>query len=499
MRWKCWIRAVWLVCSLCGCEALYGGYSVGNSNNCVVNQALCQAPDQACNPQTRECEPAILLDAVDPPAAATPGGEILSLSGQRFSADLKVRIGGIDAGPVTLLSDRSLRVVAPPSGDQRGSVAVEILHPAGQTVRKEGLFRYYELTRLGTPQPVALPFAPRHVRSADINQDGRVDLVATDGFSSSIFALLGQGDGRLSAPIATALSARAFGLSLGDVNGDGKTDLAISQTGPMGSIEVALGAGDGTFASSTQVTTQTTVGGFALGDMNSDGKADLVVADDLRLRLFISQGNGTFAAVSQDTALAYQSFRASALVGLHDLNGDASLDVLALNGFDLNFPILTGNGSGAFSERASPIFPSSPNVFSIGDANADGLPDVLVGLGASEPGAALMLQAADRSFRQPLPLSGPRSLSVVEIRDMNGDGVADVVLFSSSMNNGTLSILHGISPARYAAPTTYSVPPFPSLVMALPLSKNPRPELFVVHRGAGGSGNFYSVLSNVTP
>lgn len=268
MRWKCWIRAVWLVCSLCGCEALYGGYSVGNSNNCVVNQALCQAPDQACNPQTRECEPAILLDAVDPPAAATPGGEILSLSGQRFSADLKVRIGGIDAGPVTLLSDRSLRVVAPPSGDQRGSVAVEILHPAGQTVRKEGLFRYYELTRLGTPQPVALPFAPRHVRSADINQDGRVDLVATDGFSSSIFALLGQGDGRLSAPIATALSARAFGLSLGDVNGDGKTDLAISQTGPMGSIEVALGAGDGTFASSTQVTTQTTVGGFALGDVN---------------------------------------------------------------------------------------------------------------------------------------------------------------------------------------------------------------------------------------
>lgn len=499
MRRKWFRSAAVAACWLAGCEALYGGYAVDNSSNCMVNTALCQVPEQACNPQTRECEPAIVLDSVDPPAAPTVGGDILTLGGQRFSPDLRVRIGGVDVASVTFVSDRSLSVAAPASPGQRGPVTVEIIHPAGQTVRRDGLFRYYEQTQLTTPQPVALAFGPRHLRSADVNRDGRLDVVMSDGFDPMIYTLLAQADGSLAEPIATTMSARPFGLALGDVNGDGKPDVAISRTGPGTAIEVALGGGDGSFASSAVIGTQTTLGGLALGDVNSDGLADLVALDALRLRVWLSNGDGTFAATSRDFALAYQSFGVSGRVALADLNGDAALDLVATNGTDLSFPIFFGDGQGSFSEVPSPVFAAPPTAFAVGDTNGDGLLDVVASLGSAEPSTALMLQTAGRSFRQPILLAGPRSANGVEILDMNRDSVSDVVLFSPVVGTGVLSIQHAISPTRYAAPKSYSLPPYPLVMLAWQRDKTQPPSLLVVHRGAGASGNFYSILSNVTP
>ena len=499
MRRKWSIGVALWVGSLCSCEALYGGYSIGNSNNCVVNTALCTAPDQACNPLTRDCEPAILVESADPPAASTEGGDLLTLSGQRFSADLRVRIGGLDAGAVTLISDHSLSVVVPARADARGPMAIEVSHPAGQTVRKDGLFRYYEPTRFGSASPVMLSFTPKYVRSIDCNRDGRTDLVMTDGFGSSVYALLAQADGSLSAPIGSTLASRAFGLALGDVNGDGIPDLAVSQTGPMSTIEVALGTGTGTFVSSTSVTTQNTVGALALGDVNADGKADLAVSDDTKLRVWIGQGNGLFAASSQDTPLAYQAFASGGHMLMRDLNGDAALDIITTNGIDLNFPILFGDGKGAFSDVTSQIFPFGPSAISVADADADGLPDILVALNGNNPSASLMLQGPSRSFRPPILLSGSRNPHTVDLQDLNGDGVVDVLIFSAIAGSNSLAILHAISPARYSAPKIYALPPFPAAAVPLQLDADSRPELFVVHRGAGGSGNFYSVLPNVTP
>ena len=491
-------RAVSLALSLCSCESLYGGFFVDNDRNCVVNQALCSVPDQACNTRTRECEPAIFLESVDPPAVPTTGGDLLTISGQRFSSDLRVRIGDVDAGPVTLISDRSLTVVAPVRTGAAGPASIELVHPAGQTTRKDGLLRYYEPVRLGPPQSVALSFTPRHVRSIDLNRDGRADLVMTDSYSQNVFTFLAKGDGTLAAPVMTALSSRAYGLGVGDVNGDGTIDIAVSTSGPTNTIEVALGNSDGTFGSSSSIVTALTLGAFALGDVDSDGKADLVAIDDLNLRVWRGKGDGTFAA-SQDTLLTHQSFGVSGRMLLQDINGDALLDIVALNGRDLYFPILFGDGQGGFRETLSQIFSSSPNSVSIGAVNADGLADLAVGLSGFTIPGSLLLQSAGGSFGQPMNLAGPKILSAIQISDMNSDGVTDAVLFSSNGSNGALAILHGILPARFALPVTFPLPTLPSVMMLMQLDSDSKPDLFVIHRGPGTVGDFYSVLLNVTP
>ena len=145
------------------------------------------------------------------------------------------------------------------------------------------------------------------------------------------------------------------------------------------------------------------------------------------------------------------------------------------------------------------MFAAPPTAFAVGDTNGDGLLDVVASLGSAEPSTALMLQTAGRGFRQPILLAGPRSANGVEILDMNRDSVSDVVLFSPVVGTGVLSIQHAISPTRYAAPKSYSLPPYPLVMLAWQRDKTQPPSLLVVHRGAGASGNFYSILSNVTP
>ena len=141
----------------------------------------------------------------------------------------------------------------------------------------------------------------------------------------------GAGRWGLRGPLTSTFSGRAYGLAVGDVNGDGFPDVAVSLTGPTSTIEVSLGNGDGTLRTAVPVTTQTTLA-LGLGDFDGDRRADLVAADDLKLRFWHSNGDGSFSTPSTDMPLSYQSFGASGRMWLADFDGDSALDILAING-----------------------------------------------------------------------------------------------------------------------------------------------------------------------
>jgi hypothetical protein len=131
------------------------------------------------------------------------------------------------------------------------------------------------------------------VAMGDVNGDGRPDLVVVNEFcnlncaNGLVSVLLGNGDGTFE-PAASYDSGgyQAVSVALGDVNGDGNPDLVVANefctlNCENGSVSVLLGNGDGTFQAAVSYSS----GGYAaysvaMGDVNGDGKPDLAVTND---------------------------------------------------------------------------------------------------------------------------------------------------------------------------------------------------------------------------
>ena len=117
-------------------------------------------------------------------------------------------------------------------------------------------------------------FGGSYVAAADVNGDGKVDLV-TDGVS----VLLGNGDGTFKDGGGT-LSHGGGSVNVGDFNGDGKLDIASG-------LRMLLGNGDGTFQKPLTFAGLFSPGPLSMGDFNGDGKLDLLgITSNATLALF---------------------------------------------------------------------------------------------------------------------------------------------------------------------------------------------------------------------
>jgi LPXTG-motif cell wall-anchored protein len=242
----------------------------------------------------------------------------------------------------------------------------------------------------GFAAPLGSPFAvsgqPYALVVADLNGDGNVDIATVDFGPPGVSVLLGNGAGAFSAagnsPFAAGTDLE--GLAAADVNGDGKADLVA--TSPYADeVSVFLNDGDpdpsftasgppfpaGSGARSSDVT---------IGDVNGDGNPDLVTANDYTGDISVLLGDGaaqpTFTASAAPIPTGGDSPRA---VALGDVDADGHLDAVTVNQGTNDVSVLLGDGTGAFTLATSPYPTEGDASFSlaIGDMNRDGRIDLV--------------------------------------------------------------------------------------------------------------------------
>jgi hypothetical protein len=115
---------------------------------------------------------------------------------------------------------------------------------------------------------------------AHVNGDGKLDLVASNGYSNTFSVLLGKGNGTFWTPLSFGTGGLdPHGLAVADINGDGKPDIVVSNN-YSSNVSVLAGLGNGTFQRPVSFATYSYPFLLAVADLNGDGKPDLAITAD---------------------------------------------------------------------------------------------------------------------------------------------------------------------------------------------------------------------------
>ena len=313
--------------------------------------------------------------------------------------------------------------------------------------------------------------APQAVVTADLNGDGKLDLVtANQGTYDStgtyvgggVSVLLGTTVVKKGSTVSSFTPAQSYDVGptnavvVGDVNRDGKPDIVAGNGG------VLLNNGDGTFRAGPGV-----AGGVGmyptLTDVNGDGKPDLIAFNSYStatststIRILPGNGDGTFQAGS---TYAIPYYLRSVLVG--NFNADGKPDLIAANAYSLF--LLPGNGDGTFG--AAQTIPASfggDEILGVvaarfnADANLDLAVALLpVGSTASNTPVEFLLGNGDGTFRGDSRSYGldvqAGSFAGMAAADITHDGKMDLLAVGSWGGVPTISVLPGNGDGTFGA------------------------------------------------
>lgn len=300
---------------------------------------------------------------------------------------------------------------------------------------------------------------------SDFNFDGRPDLAYVVGNGLQVRLGLANGD------LAPAIGYSANGakhLAVGDFNGDHKPDI-VTANGASSNISVFLNNGSGGFGSAVNYNVGSTTGGLVVGDFNNDGKLDLAVTGNSfrAVMIFTGDGLGNFTLTGNSIVLANP---VSIVSG--DFNNDGKLDVITANEcvgggcISKLITFLPGNGNGGFTSpvdltsQAPPPSSTSPgitsNFLATADFNGDGRLDLT--WARSNPASSftplqVILNLGGGSFAAPISLSGSLDSLAIATGDVNNDGRPDIVAASLY---GEVQVLLNNGGAGFAPPVAYT-------------------------------------------
>ena len=304
------------------------------------------------------------------------------------------------------------------------AVAEETISQVGILLGKgNGAFRSAQ--GFSVPSPIALAVG-------DFNGDDALDLavIESGGTGNGTLGIyLNNGDGTFQNSANYELGAESISLAVSDFNGDGHSDIAVTNRtgyGNDGSVMVFLGNGDGTFRTPTIYKLPGGPFGITVGDLNGDHQPDLVVTefDGRSVAVLMNVGHGKFKLTLTYTTPDLEPRGPF----LSDLRHDGKLDLVV--NCASGVAVFPGRGNGKFGNAtlySTQGVGNGPTQAAVADFNRDGKPDIAVELFQGQP--AMLYGNGDGTFQAAIPIKekGCCGDSLVAA-DFNGDGAPDLAV-----------------------------------------------------------------------
>ena len=362
---------------------------------------------------------------------------------------------------------------------------------------------------------------PYSIAVRDLNGDGMPDLAVANSSSMSFSVLLnttapGATTPSFSAKTDFALANSPWCISIGDLNGDNKPDIAVADYGEsVVSVflnTTATGAATPSFSGRIDILTgdYTYPSSVCIGDLNGDGMQDLAVTiNNYQAAVLINTTSPGASTISFSGITSYVAGSGATSISLSDLNGDGKKDIAVANSNVSNVSIFTnttapGSTSPTFSSKTDFTAGNSASALSIGDLNGDGKPDLITANGMwAGSNASVLLNTTTPGTSSPTFLAktdfatGNRPYSVA-IGDLNGDKKPDFALANNLSSNVSVYLnttATGVAtPVLSANEADFTTGITPYSVAIGDINGNGMPDLAVANTG----NNYVSILLNMT-
>ena len=286
--------------------------------------------------------------------------------------------------------------------------------------------------------------------------------------------------------------ALPMAIAVGDVSGDKRNDVIVANgqgwMTPSGPHEVWVfrQAADGTLLAPDKYDflAWTQHAGLALGDLNEDGVLDIVVGHDDGVTTLVHDGDG-FVVTLKETPVEGVN------VGVLDVDRDGHLDVLAQS-WSSDASLFLGDGLGGLAARSIVDTPAAGyNDLKIGDANGDGIDDVVITNAQGFRRAYVMTVSPQGGFLpvQPIDLSTTNDFAYANaLIDVDGDARKDLALAMGQ--TGVVKIFRQGADGAIATTSTLQLPApgEPGVLVAADLDNNFTVDLVVLHNRENRAG-----------
>jgi hypothetical protein len=383
---------------------------------------------------------------------------------------------------------------------------------------------------------------PLAVAAGDFNGDMNIDLAVPDNDTGDVTILLGKGDGTFvdpgaRFPVGVPQLSAPSAIAVADLNGDGKPDLVVADE--LGdSVSVLLNQPQTLFGSAIISGTGTSPDAVVVADFDGDGIPDIATADNLDNTVSVLLGNNNGQGKGDGTFVNRQPIP----VGLEplglvavDIDGDQNVDIIVANysggsacanqftqscRTDSDCPsggsctsgngsitILKGLGGGTFQVLAelsatcsnqpatfcvrnadcptggmcTTVF-DAPSAITATDLNGDMKIDMVI---TNEQGEAVsaLLGNGDFTFRAPTTAAVGFFPEGVVVADLNGDSKMDIATSNNFDDN--VSVLIGLGNGSFMPKVDVAVGPAPWGITAADFNHDNHPDLVTTNTGDG--------------
>ncbi len=481
----------------------------GGTGNISVNQNVISGPPTITN--------------ISPTSASA--GATVTITGTDFSSvttDNVVYFGAARA-TVNNASPTSLTVVVP-NGATYNQVSVSL---RGFTIYSNQIFTptfsggaSFDATSFASSFDLTIAQTGDGISTADFDGDGKVDVLADNNAGVSVFRNIGAANVIDATTFATAYTvgsqSQGQHLRSDDLDGDGKPDISTTTYIARNSSNSAL---PNPITFDTQVTRDNNGGGVnrygPARDLNNDGKIDIYYTSNANIYYtenqtysggFIAYGlpQNSFAAVSNITKPA--SFGTCVAA---DLDGDGFNDIAATNPTTNNISVFLNAGqagtlsSASFAIKGPFAAGNTPQGIAALDFDGDGKIDLAVANSVNSSAATLSVfrntsTVGNISFTQQ-DFQATAGATEIAAADLDGDGKPDIVTanvnasssFSVFRNTSTMGVLNTSS---FAAKVDYALPSQPRGLAVADLDRDLRPDIVITR-----ATTIISIFRNLMP